>query len=315
MTNPVRGGRAGESGAGGGAREEAALAVRSSSELGSVWLTEVLDSEFAGYEPDTHRIRTLLDERLEDGGGKARGVGGGVRIPVLGMRLAGIPAGIVAAALCATVAVAVTATVANDQPHSSPEAATGHSGLPAASGVPSGANDHSQAGPAASATHTSANGQGAQTATKSAGPSESPPASASAPPSGSGPSLVRAVGALAASSNAQWTEEDVHITLQDPVTALQLTIRITPNAGYSKENFWSDHDIGQFDVSVNPNAGGLIYTFTLKQGNAIQAGPFTIAAQFQHDSSPHDTSGDTYSLSVTTDPAHGSTSSGAQGGF
>ena len=314
MTDAVRG-AAGGNGADGGAREEAALAVRRSFELGSVWLTEVLDSEFAGYEPDTHRIRTLLDERLEDGGGRARGVGGRVRVPVLGMRLAGIPTGIAAAALCATVAVAVTATVTKDQPHSAPEAATGHGGLPAAGGAPSGANDHSQLGPAVSATHSGATGQGAQTAAKPAGPSQSPPASASAPPSQSGPSPVSAVGALGPSSNAQWTEEDVHITLQAPVTALELTIRITPNAGYSKENFWSDHAIGDFEVSVNPNAGGLIYIFTLKQGNTIQAGPVTIAAQFQHDGSPHDTSGDTYSLSVTTDQAHGSTSSGAQGGF
>lgn len=315
MTDGVRG-EADGNGAGGGAREEAALAVRRSSELGGVWLTEVLDSEFAGYEPDTHRIRTLLDERLEDGGGRARGVGGRVRVPVLGMRLAGIPAGIAAAALCATVAVAVTATVANDKPHTAPEAARSHGGLPAATGAPSGAEEPSQTGPPASATHSSPTGQGAQTATKPAGPSASPStAAASAPPPDSGSSLVSAVGAIAPSSNAQWTEEDVHITLQAPVTALQLTIRITPNAGYSKENFWSDHAIGEFDVSVNPNAGGLIYTFTLKQGNSIQAGPVTIAAQFQHDSSPHDTSGDTYSLSVTTDPAHGAASWGAQGGF
>ncbi|HEU5352887.1 MAG TPA: hypothetical protein VFU65_00410 [Actinocrinis sp.] len=307
---------AGESGAGGGARDDTALVVRGSAELATVWLTEVLDSEYAGYEPDTHRIRTLLDERLEDGGGRARGVGGRVRIPVLGVRLAGIPAGIAAAALCATVAVAVTATVANDKPHTAPEAARSHGGLPAATGAPSGADEPSQTGPPASATHSSPAGQGAQTATKPAGPSASPSTAAtSAPPPDSGSSLVSAVGAIAPSSNAQWTEEDVHITLQDPVSALQLTIRITPNTGYSKENFWSDHAITAFDVSVNPNAGGLIYTFTLKPGNTIQAGLFTIAAQYQHDSSPHDTSGDTYALSVTTDQAHGSAPAATQGGF
>lgn len=314
MTDPVRG-RAGESGASGGARDETALVVRGSAELATVWVTEVLDSEYATYEPDTRRIRTLLDERLEEGGGKARGLGGRMRVPVLGVRLAGIPAGIAAAALCATVAVAVTATVANDKPRSAPEAATRHGGLPAVSGAPSSLDEHSQTGLPASPAHSNATGQGSQTATKPADPSQSPPASASAPPSEAGPSLVSAVGSLAPSSNAQWTEEDVHITLQDPVTALQLTVRITPNAGYSKENYWSDHAIGDFDVSVNPNGGGLIYTFTLRQGNTIQAGPLTIAAQFQHDSSPHDTSGDTFSLSVTTDQAHGSATSGAQGGF
>ena len=315
MTNPVRG-KARKGGAAGPTPPDGAAVMRTSDAHGGAWLTEVLDSEYARYEPDTGHIRTLLDERLEDDG-VPRGAGGRVRAPALGLRLAGIPAGIAAAALCATVAVAVTATVANDQPHSAPHAATNHGGLPAASGLPSGADSPSTgAGAPGPGTHSPLSGQGAQTATKPAGPPEhqSPPAASATPPD-SGPSPVSAVGAIAPSSNAQWTEEDVHITLQDPVTALQLIIRVTPNAGYSKEHFWSDHDITAFDVSVNPNAGGLIYTFNLKPGNSIQAGPFTIAAQYQHDSSPHDTSGDTYSLSVTTDPAHGSTSSGAQGGF
>lgn len=315
MTIPVRG-KARKGGAGspaepGGA--DAAVTRVSDGHRGE-WLTEVLDSEYAGYEPDTRHIRTLLDERLEDGA--ARGTGDRVRIPVLGLRLAGIPAGIAAAALCATVAVAVTATVANNQPHSAPRAATKDGGLPAASGVPSGAGSPSaQAGSPGPGTKSAVSGQGAQTATKAAGPSESASTAASPPTSDSGPTLVSAVGAIGPSSNAQWTEEDVHITLQDPVTALQLTIRITPNAGYSKAVSWSDHAITAFNVSVDPNGGGLVYTFTLKPGNTIQAGLFTIGAQYQHNSSPHDTSGDTYSLSVTTDQAHGSAPAATQGGF
>jgi hypothetical protein len=286
-------------------------------EHGSVWLTEVLDSGFAGYEPDTQRIRTLLDERLQDAGGgsEARGADGRVRVPLLGIRLAGIPAGVAAAALCATVAVAVTATVTDNTPKSTPRAATNTHGLPAASDLPSGADSPSQAGSPAPATQSTIMGQGAQTATKAAGPSASPSASASTPPLSSGPALVSAVGAVAPSSNPQWTEEDVHITLHDPVTQLQLTIQIAPNPGYSQEKYWSDHEISQFNVSVTPNGGGLVYTFTLKPGNTIQAGLFTIAAQYAHTANPHDTSGDTYSLSVTTDDAHGSASGSTQGGF
>jgi hypothetical protein len=310
MTIPTRGrtstGDAGDREGSGG------TGAHHGAEHGREWLTEVLDSEYARYEPDTQRIRTLLDERLEDGG-EARG-GGRVRIPVLGLRLAGIPAGIAAAAVCATVAVAVTATVTNNQPASAPRAATSTGGLPTASGLPSGAGGQTHAGSPGGGTHSTVSGQGSQTATKAADPDGSPQASASASAPAAGSSVVSATGAIAPSSNAQWTEEDVFITLAEPVTALQLTIRATPNSGYSHENDYSTHDIKAFDVSVKSDASGLVYIFTLLPGKTIEAGTFTIAAQFAH-SSPHDTSSDTFSLNVTTDPAHGSTSGSAQGGF
>lgn len=279
---------------------------------GGEWLTEVLDTEYARYEPDTHRIRTLLDERLVDGG-EARGTGR-IRVPVLGLRLAGIPAGIAAAAVCATVAVAVTATVTDSQPNSTPRAATSTGGLPAAGGPPSGAGDHSQQGAPGPGTHSSVTSDGAQTATKPAGPSGSPSASASASSPALGNSVVSATSAVAPASNAQWTEEDVYVTLAAPVTALQVIIRATPDPSYFQEKDYSTHDLSTFDVTVKSDASGLVYTFTLKPGKTVQAGTYTFAAQFAH-SSPHDTSGDTYSLSATTDPAHGSTSATAQGGF
>ena len=315
MTDPVRA-KVGKAGEGGGGPEAGVVARRDDGH-GGVWLTEVLDSEYARYEPDTRRIRTLLDERLEDGAeGAARAARGRYRVPVLGLRLAGIPAGIAAAALCATVAVAVTATVANDHPNSVPRAATNPAGLPTPGGAPTGGHGNSPAGPPASPTHSGATGQGAQTATKSADPSAGPSQSAtSAPPPDAGSSVVTATGGVSPSSNPQWTEEDVYITLQDPVTALQLTIRATSNAGYSQENFYSDHDIKKFNVSVNADASGLTYTFTLKPGNTIQPGTVKFGAQYQHTNYPHDTSGDTFSVTVTTDQAHGSASAVAQGGF
>src|SRR5258708_1449543 len=98
------------------------------------WLSEVLDSETSSYEPDTARIRTALNERLDDATrntsrrrGRGRGLG---RTSILGLRLAGIPAGIAAAVLGATVAVAVTATVA-DHPRPQTPAQAGGRGPPA----------------------------------------------------------------------------------------------------------------------------------------------------------------------------------------
>lgn len=311
MTHPVRG-KAPKDDAGSLTGNDGAGITHATDARGSEWLTEVLDTEYVRYEPDTHRIRTLLDERMVDGSAE-RGAGR-MRIPVLGLRLAGIPAGITAAAVCATVAVAVTATVTNGQSNLPPRAATSTGGLPAAGGLPSDAGGRSQAGSPGPGTHSSVTGQGAQTATKPAGQSGSPSASASASSPAVGNSVVSATSAVAPASNAQWTEEDVYITLAAPVTALQVIIRATPDSSYFQEKDYSTHDLSPFDVTVKSDASGLVYTFSLKPGNTVQPGTYTFAAQYAH-SSPHDTSGDTYSLSATTDPAHGSIPGTTQGSF
>lgn len=277
------------------------------------WLTEVLDSEFGRYEPDSHRIRTLLDERLD--GGAVHVAGHRSRSRVLRLRLAGVPAGIAAAALCATVAVAVTATVTDNHPNSSPNAASGRGGLPAAGSLPSGGNGRSQAGSPGRGTHGTVTGQAAGSATKPADPSESASASGSASSSPvSVGSLVTAAGTVGSASNPTWTEEDVNITLAEPATALQLIIRVAPSAGLAPDSYWSNHDITAFTVTVNSDSNGLVYTFSLKPGKTLPIGGFIIAAQFTH-SRQRDASGDTFAASVTTDQAHGSASAVSQGSF
>lgn len=276
------------------------------------WLTEVLDSEYGRYEPDSQRIRTLLDERME-------GTRGGRALsPAARLRLTGIPAGIAVAALCAAVAVAVTATVTDNHPDSTPNAATSRGGLPVAGTGPGAGASRSPAGSPGPGTRGSVSGQGAGAATKGTGatgsgvPSASPPASSSA--SNTGGVLTGVTGSLAPTSNPSWTEEDVRMTLTAPVTALRLTIKVAPNVQLAPSSDWSNYDITAFDLVLNSGSSGLIYTFNLKPGNTIPTGPLTIAVQFTH-SRQRDPSGDTYALSVTTDQAHGSVSSGAQGSF
>lgn len=311
MTEPVNG--EGWDDAPGGVSEDGFAGRPGSGEHGE-WLTEVLDSEYGRYEPDSQRIRTMLDERME-GGRRAGRSGARVLSPASRLRLAGIPAGIAAAALCATLAVAVTATVTDNQPNSAPNAAGSRGGLPAASDVPGGQDGGTPAGSPGGGTRGTVTGQGAGVATESAVASGSPsgPGSASAS-SSAGASLVTAVGSLATASNQTWTEEDVNITLAQPVTQFRLIVRLTPSAGLTPDNYWSNHDITAFNVVLNSDTNGLVYTFTLKSGKSLPAGPFIIAVQFAH-SRQRDASGDTFSLSATSDQAHGGASSSAQGSF
>ncbi|MBS2963201.1 hypothetical protein KGA66_09100 [Actinocrinis puniceicyclus] len=279
------------------------------------WLTEVLELETGGYEPDTQRIRTMVRERL-DGGVGARGRG-----TVLKLRLAGVPTGIVAAALCATVAVGVTATVEVSSPDTAPNAAARHSSPPAVGGGGPAASGTSHGESPSAPGRASQSGQAAQSATQTAtqtaglgqGAPSAAPSSSAATATGSAP--LTATGSVAPATNASWSEQDVSLDPAEPLSALQLIVRVTPTPGLTPDSYWSNHDITAFDVkTVAGSDGGLVYTFTLKQGTTLPAKPFVIAVQFRH-TGAHDPGGDTFSVSVTTDQAHGSAPATVQGTF
>jgi DNA-directed RNA polymerase specialized sigma24 family protein len=269
----------------------------------TAWLTELLDSEARHYEPDTARIRTTLYENLD---GAARGRR---RRSLLGLRLAGIPAGIAAAALCGTVAVAVTATVESHPKAPTPTTAEG-GGLPAASRDPSA---DGSAQPASHGSQTAVAGHPASpsASSPSGSGSASPDASASA---SAGPTLITAVGAVDPSSNASWAQENVNITLTEPVTSFQLTVKVSTSAGLSSTGDWTNYDISVFDVTVDTRSDGIVYTFQLKSGKTLQPGSAEFAVQFAH-GAVHDPADDSYYASVITDKAHGSAQGVSQGNF
>jgi hypothetical protein len=262
----------------------------------------VLDSEARHYEPDSPRIRAALYERLD---GAARGTR---RRSPLGFRLAGIPAGIAAAVLCGTVAVAVTATVENHPRPPQPTSANGGA-LPAASQSPS---TDSSAQAASHGTQSAVSGHSASPSAPA--PTGGRPASASASVGGGSVGLIAAVGAVDASSNASWSQENVNITLAEPVSAFQLTVKVSTSAGLSSTGDWTNYDISMFDVTVTTQSDGIVYDFRLKSGRTLQPGSAEFAVQFGHGVS-HNAADDTYYASVVTDKAHGSAPGVSQGAF
>jgi len=67
------------------------------------WLADAMDAEAGQHMPDTQRIRARMRERTNGAQRKRR--------QLLSSRLAGVPAGIVAGALCVALVFAVTATI------------------------------------------------------------------------------------------------------------------------------------------------------------------------------------------------------------
>jgi hypothetical protein len=274
----------------------------------TTWLSDVLDSEAARYEPDSRRIRAAVHERLD---GAARGRR---RSSLLRIRLAGIPAGIAVAALGATVAVAVTATVGIHPRSQTPTSTSaGVGALTAASKSPS-ASAPTRA--AASGTQGTTTGLSASTSPVTAG-SHSPSASASAPasaPAKGGGGVVTASGAVDRSSNANWSQENVNITLSAPVTSFQLSVKVAMSPGLSSTGDWTNYDISMFDVTVDTQPDGVTYKFQLKPGRSLPAGSAEFAVQFAHGAG-HNPADDTYYLSATADATHGSATGVAQGAF
>ena len=287
------------------------------------WLREVLTSEAGTYSPDTNRMRAAVKDRIAARPpGRLRvsaGGGFGGRWGVLGIRLAGVPAGIVAVGLCAAVAVGlgVTATQGSSAASHSPAQAGG-----TVAAAPGSRGPESSAHAAVDATSSPlAAGPTNSAAGKPTG-SPSPPASsatAGASPSTTavgGNGVLTAVGTQnTAADNSVWSEEDVAVTLTAPVTSFQLTVKVSMSPSVSSTGYWTNNNPSMFNITEDTRADGLYYTWQLKAGQTLNAGSSTFAVQFNHGDGTHNATLDTYSATAVSDAAHGSVSEASSGAF
>jgi hypothetical protein len=125
---------------------------------------------------------------------------------------------------------------------------------------------------------------------------------------------VSATGTVNPDSFEYWSEEDVSVTLNEPVTAFKLTVTVARSARVASTGYWTTYPLAIFDVTVAAQANALIYTFILKSGHTLQSGSSGFAVQFNHDSS-HNPAADTYALSVTGGGQHAAGREVALGSF
>src|SRR5262249_41660730 len=134
------------------------------------------------------------------------------------------------------------------------------------------------------------------------GAGQSPFSSAvSATPSGGSSGTVTVTGRAAPGTSPWWGQVDVLISNTAPITALtiQVTVQRTPGVGYSGQytNFWG----GVISMSQAQSSSAVVYTYTLNPGQTIPAGSSWLAAsQFSGNGTPHATSGDLYTVTVTS---------------
>ncbi|MFI0899925.1 hypothetical protein [Streptomyces sp. NPDC020983] len=120
------------------------------------------------------------------------------------------------------------------------------------------------------------------------------PSSGSGLPQGSGP--LRSNGVLGSNSDAYWTESDVTLTSQQPITSLTVELRIARVNGETYSASWTNAT--QVGVQVSTEADYIVYRWTLAAGQTLPADTYTFAGQFTHDPGKGGTDGDRYTATV-----------------
>jgi hypothetical protein len=272
----------------------------------ALWLSELLDAAADEYEPDTERLKGLVSARIAQQSEESdvtsalptrrarkprrrRGLG---LIGRLG--LAGIPAGVALSTIGAAAAIAVgaTATIAVTSSHdhhtvtvagpsTSPETAT--------TDTAAGASPTSSAGESAS---SAATGESTHPATSGAGAATGSTSSSSG--------LVGATASIDRASNTSWSQLDLVVAVNEPVTALHVTVKVSKCAGLASTGSFDTVGSQFTEVTTTGSDGSITYEFDLVKGATLAPGSFTFAAQFQHATSGWKQQDDTYYVSART---------------
>jgi len=293
------------------------------------WLSELLDAAATEYTPDTERMRALVaariaEQRDEAGASsasaprsrrRARRTGGLGLAGRLG--LAGIPASVALATFgtAAALAVGATATIAVTSQHHRPGgsvptpapggSAPGQSGTGAKSASPSPSPTGAPSPP------PTATGSSGHPAASSSSTSPSPTPSAPATDTASSV-LVGAAASIDSGSNAGWAQLDLNVSVKQPLTALDVTVKVSNCTGLAGTGAWDSGATGQFtETATSGSDGSITYEFQLTAGDEVSPGTVAFAVQFNHASTGWNVADDTYYVSARTatstsaDSAHG----------
>jgi hypothetical protein len=279
------------------------------------WLGELLDSAAAEYEPDTERLQAMVAARIDESEQAASAGARATRSTRQSRRrmkprafglaarlgLAGIPAGVALATIGAAAALAVgaTATIAVTSNHNAgktvavltPSTAAGSTAAPSRG---ADSSPTAQPGDTGKPTHSVTSTTGASTTSTSATPTSTTGTSNSN-------DLTTVTASVDQGSNSAWAQLDVVVTIRKPLTAFDVTIKVSECAGLASTGQWDSGAGGEFSVSATKATDGSItYEFELTPGVTVSPGTLTFAAQFNHSTTGWSQAADTYYVSART---------------
>lgn len=236
------------------------------------WLGSALRREAGRHEPDSARMRAMIEAAGRPRSGRARlrtaatslaAAGTVVAITVVTWQgLSGLghrdstPPGSVAGGSASTSPAPHAATVR-----------TGESGS-AASGVPAPrTGSASPATPRSSATHR----------------------------------FLTVSGAVTPNPNAYWTQENLTLRSKRRLVELAVSVRVARTDSVRSTGSWHDLPREDFELTVREEPEAVVYGFVLKHGRAVPPGKYTFAVQYDHAPGTRDGSLDTFTATATAE--------------
>ncbi|MEU5511258.1 hypothetical protein [Streptomyces fungicidicus] len=133
----------------------------------------------------------------------------------------------------------------------------------------------------------------------------------SRPPAGVEDGPLWSDGSVDPHSNDFWAQSNVTLKTKERLTALTVELRIAQTGGVTSTGAWRSLPEDEFALAVDERDGFLVYTWTLKEGRAVEAGEWVFAGQYDHDRGGRDAGDDTYAATAGT----GSREARVGGGF
>lgn len=112
--------------------------------------------------------------------------------------------------------------------------------------------------------------------------------------------LLWADGSIDPGSSTYWSQSDITVKAEKPLTALTVEVRVAGSGEVADTGNWRSLPEDDFTVSVAERDGFLVYRWTLRPGKTVPVGEHVFAGQFNHPAGKRDAGGDTYAVHAGT---------------
>jgi hypothetical protein len=237
------------------------------------------------YEPDRDRMWTRVSEGMREPRVRAEPVRTGWRIPQLGLATG--------AALALIGAIVVFGQFLGfgpvigptpDPPAAGPGTRSAEATDPATSGDVT--TDAQETTPDEGESETTGGGE-----------SEDP----STPDAEAGPEWLWTDGSVDPGGNDYWSQSNLTLKNEEALAALTVELRVAEGAGVEYTDAWTTGDSWFAEAVVTKEDGFLVYRWTLKEGQVLPAGEYTLAGQFNHGSGARSADEDSYAFEAQTE--------------
>ncbi|GAB3226166.1 hypothetical protein GCM10027447_16090 [Glycomyces halotolerans] len=143
---------------------------------------------------------------------------------------------------------------------------------------------------------------------ESSGPATGPPPTervSERPASDDGLEGLDAVGSVYADGNDYWSQGQMVLTVDEPVTEMTVELRVSMRDDMWSTGSWNtaEHYFGKAEIT---EAGGyLIYRWVLVDDTRLPPGQYTLAGQYNHDEGARKSEGDYFVIEAVSESGSG----------